>query len=117
VKRCLTTTLAFALVLAPLLACAAPDQDGFIFDGATDETSKASIDAMQAGRSTAENREFLVAMLLIQLEDIRSAYEAMKNEDHLEPAAFGRKVDGLTREQILERAAKSPTKVVESVDE
>ena len=102
--------LVLGFALLPVMAAAAPRHPGVVFDGSNAATSKASIHAMQAGRSQQQVGEFLVAMLRIQLEDVRSGYELKADDGRLEPAAFGRKVDGLTREQILERADRSPTK-------
>ena len=99
--------LIFALFSSQLILA-----DELVVDGSSAASTKSSLAKMQKGFSRDEKMVFNVALLQIQLSDVKSASEAIEQNlvNSLIYKLLGPKIDGLNYEEIMELAKNSPTK-------
>ncbi|HEY0501889.1 MAG TPA: hypothetical protein VGD42_00210 [Lysobacter sp.] len=102
-----------ALVLAASLAgCATASKDADVvrIDATSVETAEASYKAMMAGRSQAQQQRLGLAVLLLNMEGVKSAHEADGLSDPGGVSAIKDKIAGLSAEEIiaLSGRVKSP---------
>lgn len=86
----------------------------YVFDGKTAESTKYSIAYVAKGLKPQQQIEFLTALMAIQFYDVQSASEVIDNpamSQDLNYALIGKKIDGLTYNEVLALAKTSPTKV------
>lgn len=110
--------LAAALFLASsaLGTAAAAQPQAVRVDATSKQTAEASYKVMMDGRSEDERRKLSLAILVLNLEDVGSAREAMQNPE-LNAPSIGRikdKVAGLTADEIIALAARSTAIHVET---
>ncbi len=101
--------LLFSLMLT---ACASVPKD-FVFDGSTPESTQQDIQHVLNKLGKQKRLEFSIALMAIQFSDVRSVNDfigdpAMEGFNyHL----IGKKIDGMTYQEVLALADKSPTKI------
>ncbi|MFD0739920.1 hypothetical protein ACFQZQ_11605 [Lysobacter koreensis] len=110
--------VAVALISSALAVASAsvPAQRGLVrIDATSSESAEASYKAMMRDRSAAEQQKLALAVLVLNMEGVESAREAMDNPE-LQSPSIGRikdKVAGMTAKQIIETAARNPSVRIE----
>ena len=77
-------------------------------DSSSVESAERSYQAMMRGRSEAEKQKLALAMLLLNLQGVKSAYEVVANPE-LQSPSIGRikdQVAGMTADEIIALAAR-----------
>lgn len=94
------------VVIALLAACTAvgPAKDVVRIDATSAETAEASYRAMMAGRSEAQKQRLAIAVLVLNLEGVNSARDAV-GKDHGNIGPIRNKVAGLSAEEIIALSA------------
>lgn len=84
-------------------------------DASSPQAAEASFKAMMKGRSEAERRKLVLAVLMLNMEGVKSAHEVVNNPELQSPSIvrIRDKVAGMTAEQIIERAAQNPSVRIE----
>ncbi len=103
-------SMAVLVVSAALLAgCATTRGPGEVrLDASSAEAAEASYRAMMKGLSPAEEQQLAIAVLRLNMEGVKSAYDVVGNPE-LQTLSIARvrdKVAGMTADQIIERANK-----------
>jgi hypothetical protein len=107
-----------ALVIAAALAgCATGGSGGDVvrIDATSAETAKASYQAMMVGRSEAQQQRLALAVLMLNLEGVNSAFDLV-GDDHGSVGPIRNKVAGLSAEEIIALSAKVKGPRIESVE-
>lgn len=102
----------FALILSCLLFACASVPENFVFDGSTPETTQRDIQFVLDKLNKRESVEFAAALLAIQFSDVKSVKDIV-GDPAMEGFYYhliGKKIDGMTYEEVLALAEKSPTK-------
>ncbi|MCP8899681.1 DUF6694 family lipoprotein [Gilvimarinus xylanilyticus] len=107
--------LLFILLFICVAGCAT-SKPNFVFDGSTAESTKAGIATVMKRLDRAEKIKFGTALVTIQFSDINTVYEVANNPtmQQFNYALIGRKIDGLTYDQVLELAKQSPNQFKDS---
>lgn len=100
------------LFISILLSSQVALADETIVDGSSAASTKASVAKMQNKLPDNKKFNFHIALMQIQLSDVKSASEAIEANLHqsLNFEVLAPKIDGLSYKGILELAEKSPTK-------
>ncbi len=102
------------LLACLLVGCAsAPSAlQSFRFDGSTEHTTKDSNTEILKHLSNRKGGEYLAALVRIQLYD---RAQRRKTDPNAEPGSLGKKLDGMTYQQIMDYSRQFPdtVKVVE----
>ena len=85
-------------------------------DASSSEASEASYKAMMEGRSQADQQKLQLAVLVLNMQGVKSAIEVVNNPELQSPsiARIRTKVAGMTAEQIIALAAKNPSVRIEA---
>lgn len=105
------TLVLLYLVLA--FGCASA-KTTYVFDGSTAKSTEQGVDYMSKRLKPAQHIEFLMALLAIQFSDVKSAYDVIDDPTMINQfnyAVIGKKIHGLTYNEVLALAKTSPTKV------
>jgi hypothetical protein len=99
------------LTFALSTACTAmPTQsDAVRIDSSSQEAAEASYKTMMKGRSEWENQKLALAVLMLNMAGVKSAYEVVGNPE-LQSPSIGRikdKVAGMTADEIITLAART----------
>ncbi len=98
---------------ATMVGCAsvAPQPAAVRIDSSSSQSAEASYKAMMAGRSQADQQKLAIAVLVLNMQGVKSASEVVNNPELQAPSIvrIRGKVAGLTAEQIIELAAKNPS--------
>ncbi|MDE2036848.1 MAG: hypothetical protein KGI95_27600 [Pseudomonas sp.] len=101
------------LSMAMIAGCAAvATQEASVrIDSSSPQAAEASYETMMKGRSEADRQKLALAVLMINMQGAKSAYDVVNNPDLQSPsiARIREKVAGMTAEQIIELAAKNPS--------
>lgn len=106
---------AFAVVLA---GCATTKQDREVrIDATSIETAKASYEAMLAQRTQAQQQRLAIAVLLLNMEGVKSAREIATNPSlqTLGIGAIKDKVAGMSADEIITLSSQMKDLHIESV--
>lgn len=111
--------LAVVALVSSVLAvgCASsPTQADLVrIDATSRESAEASYRAMMKGRSVGDRQKLALAVLMLNIEGVKSAYEVVRDPE-LQAPSVGRikdKVAGLTADQIIELAGRNPAARIE----
>lgn len=112
--------IAVALISAVLtVGCASSSSRGDVvrIDATSKETADASFKSMMDGRSTSDQQKLAMAVLMLNMEGVKSAYDIVRNPELQEPSIsrIKDKVAGLTADQIIELASRNPSVRIEAV--
>ncbi len=99
------------LISALAVACTTtPAQSGEArIDSSSYESAEASYKAMMKGRSESEKRRLAVAVLVLNMEGVKSAYEVI-DKPELQAPSIGRikdRVAGMTADEIMALADRT----------
>jgi hypothetical protein len=86
----------------------------YVFDGSTAKSTEQGVVYMSKRLKPEQHIEFLVALLAIQFSDVKSAYDVIDDPTMINQfnyALIGKKIHGLTYNEVLALAKTSPTKV------
>lgn len=107
-----------AVFVAVLVGCATaqPSNTPSRIDASSPEAAEASYKTMMKGRSGADQQKLALAVLMLNMEGVKSAHEVVQRPELQEPSIsrIRDKVAGMTAEQIIERAAKNPSVRIEA---
>jgi hypothetical protein len=106
----------FAFVIAAALSgCATVGSgEGVVrIDATSAETAEASYQAMLVGRSEAQMQRLALAVLLLNLEGVKSAYDLV-GDDHGSVGAIRNKVAGMSADEIIALSARVKEPRIES---
>lgn len=113
---------ALVVLICSLLAVACTTgparRDAVRIDATSRESAEASYRAMMRGRTEPDQQKLAIAVLVLNMEGVKSAREVVGNRD-LQSPSIGRikdKVAGMTAEQIIELAGRNPSVHVEVSD-
>ncbi|TAM15234.1 MAG: hypothetical protein EPN68_17670 [Rhodanobacter sp.] len=102
-----------ALSVALLAGCASvpPAQTAIRIDSSSPQAANASYKAMMGELSQAEQQKLAIAVLVLNMQGVKSAREVVNNPALQSPsiARIRTKVAGLTAPQIIALAAKNPS--------
>ena len=85
-------------------------------DSSSQDAAQASYQAMMKGRSISEQQRLAIAVLMLNMEGVKSAYDMVGNPD-LQSPSIGRikdKVAGLTADEIVALAARTSNVRIEA---
>ena len=84
-------------------------------DAASAETAEATYQAMMQGRSAEQRQKLALAVLMLNMQSVKSAHELVGNLSLQAPsiARIRGQVAGLTAEEIIALAAKNPSVRIE----
>ncbi|WP_333796966.1 hypothetical protein [Rheinheimera sp.] len=105
------TLVLLYLVLA--LGCAST-KNSFVFDGSTAKSTEQGVVYMSKRLKPEQQIEFMTALMAIQFYDVHSALEVIDDPTMINQFNYeviGKKIHGLTYNQVLALAKTSPTKV------
>lgn len=100
------------LLVLVLSGCASTPS--YVFDGSSAESTQKGVNFISRQLSAAENKRFLTALFQIHYYDTLTGAEALNNPKLNKPLNYeviGKKIDGMTYEEVLAFAKTSPTKV------
>ncbi len=89
----------------------AAEQSAVRIDASSSQATEASYKAMMKARSPADQQKLAIAVLVINMQGVKSASEVVNNPA-LQAPSINRirdKVAGMTAEQIIQLAAKNPS--------
>ena len=112
--RKLIVTVLLASSLATACATGSRIKAPLRIDATSVESTRASYRAMMDRRSEAEQRELALAVLVLNMEGVKSAYEVVGNPELQAPSVerIRSKVAGLTAEEIIALSKRnSPVKI------
>jgi len=102
------------LLACSLLSCASTPSalESFHFDGSTEQTTKDSNTEILKHLSNRGCGEFLAALARIQIYD---GAQRRKTDPNAKPGPLGKKIDGMTYQQIMDYSRQFPdtVKVIE----
>ncbi|HEY5805610.1 MAG TPA: hypothetical protein VIT90_18180 [Lysobacter sp.] len=106
--------LAF-VIAAALVGCATAGHGGDVvrMDATSVETAEASYHAMMVGRSEAQQQRLALAVLLLNLEGVKSANDLV-GDDQGSVGPIRNKVAGLSAEEIIALSARVKEPRIES---
>ncbi|HLX69135.1 MAG TPA: hypothetical protein VKV04_05855 [Verrucomicrobiae bacterium] len=93
-----------------LLSCASTPSElqSFRFDGSTEQTTKDSNTEIMKHLSNRGRAEYLAALARIQIYD---RDQRRKTDPNARPGPLGRKLDGMTYQQIMDYSRQFPDNV------
>ncbi|UNP29269.1 hypothetical protein [Lysobacter gummosus] len=106
-----------ALILATLGICTSSlaQSPAIRIDATSSQSAESSYHSMMNGRSEDEQRKLALAVLVLNMEGVKSAHEVVKNSE-LDAPSISRikdKVAGLTADEIVALASRSQSVRVE----
>jgi hypothetical protein len=106
----------FSVVLILGCATVVAPQAPVRIDASSSQAAEASYKAMQKGRSLADQQKLGAAVLVLNWQGVKSAYEVANNPELQSPSIvrIRTKVAGMTAEQIIALAAKNPSVRIEA---
>lgn len=103
--------IAIALALATLLGCTTVRTDHKVtrIDATSVESAEKSYSKMMASRPAAARRQLALAVLVLNMEGVKSAHDVVGNPELQAPsiARIRKKVEGLSAEEIISLAART----------
>ncbi len=80
-------------------------------DASSPQAAEASYEAMMDALSPEEQQKLAIAVVMLNMEGVKSVYEVVGNPDLQKPsmAHIRDKVAGMTAEEIIERAKENPS--------
>ena len=104
----LKSIAAITLSVAFAAGCATTHKAAIHLDASSAEAAEASYRAMMEDRSPADKQQLALAVLKLNMEGVKNAYEVVGNPElqSLSIARVRDKVAGMTAEQIIDRAKK-----------
>jgi hypothetical protein len=104
--------------VAMILGCTtvAAEQATVRIDSSSSQAAEASYKAMMEGRSQADQQKLGLAVLMLNMQGVKSASEVVNNPELQSPSIvrIRTKVAGMTAEQIIALAAKNPSVRIEA---
>ena len=97
-----------AAFLTGLVACSSTPT-AMVFDGSSAESTQRGVISIMRTLNSHDKQEFVMALMKIQHAEFDSPLAAMKHSDQagqIDFALVGKKIDGLTLEQVLKLAQK-----------
>lgn len=106
------TTLNALFVAALLFAGGAHAREPIRIDASTEASAKASFEAMTTSLSPRKQQALQIAVLVLNMDGVSSAYEAVNNPELQRPSIerIRDKVSGMTADEII-RLSKRVTSV------
>lgn len=106
----------FSVVLILGCATVVAQQATVRIDASSSLAAEASYKAMMMGRSQADQQKLGLAVLVLNMQGVKSASEVVNNPALQSPSIvrIRTKVAGMTAEQIIALAAKNPSVRIES---
>ena len=89
-------------------------KNSYVFDGTTAKSTEQGVVYMSKRLKPEQHIEFLTALMAIQFYDVHSALEVIDDPTMINQfnyAVIGKKIHGLTYNEVLALAKTSPTKV------
>ncbi|RUO38652.1 hypothetical protein CWE13_03120 [Aliidiomarina shirensis] len=102
--------LVCAFLIIFISGCASV-KDSYVFDGSSAESTRQGISEVNQNLNQRERQEFVVALLAIQLSEVKTAYEVVINPklvSELNYGMLGEHIDGLNYYEILEYSESLP---------
>jgi len=106
----------FSAVLILGCATVVTQQTTVRIDASSSQAAEASYKAMMKGRSQADQQKLGLAVLVLNMQGVKSAREVVNNPELQSPSIvrIRTKVAGMTAEQIIALAAKNPSVRIEA---
>ena len=101
-----------ALAAALVMGCASHHPaEAVRIDASSPQAAEASYQAMMDALSPEEQQKLAIAVVMLNMEGVKSVYEVVGNPDLQKPsmAHIRDKVAGMTAEEIIARANKNPS--------
>ena len=98
--------------VAMIAGCATvPKAAAVRIDSSSPQAAEASYKTMMEGRSEANQKKLALAVLVLNMQGVKSAFEVVNNPELQSPSIvrIRKEVAGMTAEQIIELAAKNPS--------
>lgn len=104
----LRTSLHALIVAALLFVAAAHAREPIRIDASTEATTRASFEAMTASLSPRKQQALQIAVLVLNMDGVSSAYEAVNNPELQHPSIerIRNTVSGMTAEEIIRRSKR-----------
>ena len=103
--------LVFCVASVDGCATAARHESEARIDSSSSQSAKDSYRAMMSGRSQADQQKLAIAVLVLNMQGVKSATEVVNNPELQAPSIdrIRAKVAGMTAEEIIALAAKNPS--------